>query len=157
MNNVTLIGRLTRDPELRYIPVSGRAVANFTLAVDKALSREKRQEMEAKNQPTADFIRITVWGNMAESCANHLVKGLQVAVQGRIQTGSYKDEDDRWVNTFEVVANQVKFLEWADDVQRGGASQERPMDYGGDQSSNIDNEFGGIEGFHPTDNDDIPF
>ena len=72
MNNVVLIGRLTRDPELRYIPNSGTAVSTFTLAVDKNLSRDKKQEMEAKNQPTADFIRIVVWGKQAENCANYL-------------------------------------------------------------------------------------
>ena len=63
MNSVVLIGRLTRDPELRYTPSSGNAVCSFTLAVDKQLSREKKQEMEARNQPTADFINIAVGEN----------------------------------------------------------------------------------------------
>ncbi len=155
MNNVVLIGRLTRDPELRYIPVSGRAVANFTLAVDKGLSRDKRQELEAKNEPTADFIRITVWGNIAENCANYLAKGRLVGVQGRIQTGSYDDQQGNRRYTFEVVANSVEFLEWGDDnTQRSQSNQQTqsaPADKG------ISNDFGGIEGFHPTDNDDIPF
>ena len=92
MNNVVLIGRLTRDPELRYIPVTGTAVARFSIAVDKGLSREKKQEMESKNQPTADFINIVVWGKTAENCANYLVKGRLVGVQGRIQTGSYEKD-----------------------------------------------------------------
>ena len=143
LNNVVLIGRLTRDPELRYIPVTGTAVARFSIAVDKGLSREKKQEMESKNQPTADFINIVVWGKTAENCANYLVKGRLVGVQGRIQTGSYeKDGIKRY--TTEVVANQVEFLEWG-DTNKSQSSDDSSFD------------FGNIEGFHPTDNDDIPF
>ena len=97
MNNVVLIGRLTRDPELRYIPNSGTPVSTFTLAVDKNLSKEKKMEMEAKNQPTADFIRIVVWGKQAENCANFLNKGKLVGINGRIQTGSYDDKDGKRV------------------------------------------------------------
>lgn len=62
LNNVVLIGRLTRDPELRFLPVNGTPVSNFSLAIDKQISKEKRQEMESKGQPTADFINIVVWG-----------------------------------------------------------------------------------------------
>ena len=93
MNNVTLIGRLTRDPELRYIQ-SGTAVCRFSIAVDKQLSREKKQEMESKNQPTADFINIVVWGKMAESCARFTAKGKRVGITGRIQTGSYMNQEN---------------------------------------------------------------
>jgi len=143
LNNVVLIGRLTRDPELRYIPGSGAAVARFGIAVDKGLSREKKQEMESRNQPTADFINITVWGKPAENCANYLVKGRLVGIQGRIQTGSY-EKDGVKVYTTEVVANNVEFLEWGD--------KNKSSDF---NDSGLD--FGGIEGFHPTDNDDIPF
>jgi len=139
MNNVILIGRLTRDPELRYIPVTGNPVARFTLAVDRGLSREKKQEMEAKNQPTADFINIVVWGKAAENCANYLAKGRLVAVQGRIQTSSCEKDGARRYTT-EVVANQVEFLEW-----------------GSKNNDNDDSWDSGFEGFHPTDNDDIPF
>ena len=145
MNNVVLIGRLTKDPELRYIPNSGTPVSTFTLAVDKQLSRDKKQEMEARNQPTADFINIVVWGRMAENCANYLNKGLLVAVQGRIQTGSYEAKDGSRRYTFEVVANNVEFLEWGDN-------KNNTSDFG-----SRDTDFSGIEGFHPTDNDDIPF
>ncbi len=149
MNNVVLIGRLTRDPELRYIPNSGTAVSNFTLAVNMNLSKDKKQEMESKNQPTADFIRIVVWGKQAENVANYVVKGRLVAVNGRIQTGSYDDKDGKKVYTFDVVANNVEFLEWGDSANKseGGSNQF-------DQSNS---SYSGIEGFHPTDNDDIPF
>lgn len=158
MNNVVLIGRLVRDPELRYIPSSGMAVANFTLAVDRGLSRDKKQEMEAKGQPTADFIRITVWGKQAENCANYLRQGLQTAIQGRIQTGSYTDNQGNRVYTTDVVANSVEFLEWPDNNtggmgQAGGMTQQqRPQ-----QNQPKNDDFGGIEGFQPADNDDIPF
>ena len=142
MNHVVLIGRLTRDPELRYLQ-NGTPVARFALAVDKGLSRVKKQEMEARNQPTADFINIVVWGKTAENCANYLAKGRLVAVQGRIQSGSY-EKDGRRIYTTEVVANQVEFLEWGDTNRKQGFDD-----------SGLD--FGDIEGFHPTDNDDIPF
>ena len=148
MNNVVLIGRLTRDPELRYIPNSGTAVSTFTLAVDKNLSRDKKQEMEAKNQPTAELIRNVAWGKTAELCANYLVKGRLVAIQGRIQTGSYDDKDGKRVYTTDIVASNVEFLEWGDSPNKNP---------GFDNNSQDNSGFSGIEGFHPTDNDDIPF
>lgn len=137
MNNVVLIGRLVREPELRYLPGSGQAISTFTLAVDKGLSKDKKQEMESQNKPSADFIRIIVWGKMGENCANYLAKGRLVGIQGRIQTGSYDDKDGKKVFTSDVVASNVEFLEWGDKPQ----SNEQPNEY---------------EGFHPTD-DSIPF
>lgn len=144
MNNVVLIGRLTRDPELRYIPNSGTAVSTFTLAVDKNLSKDKKAEMESRNQPTADFIRIVVWGKTAENCANFLNKGKLVGVNGRIQTGSYDDKDGKKVYTTEVVANTVEFLEWGDTGNKS-------------PQASASDDFPDVGGFHPTDNDDIPF
>ena len=141
MNTAVLIGRLTRDPELRYIPNSGAAVTNFTLAVDKQLTKDKKEEMESKNQPTADFIRIVVWGKMAENCVNYLAKGRLVAVQGRIQTGSYDAQDGSKRYTFEVVANNVEFLEWGDKK---------------DNTSSQD-AFNDLSMYEPVGNDDIPF
>ncbi len=140
MNNVNLIGRLTRDPELRYIPGSGTAVTKFSIAVDKGLSRDKKQEMESKGQPTADFINIVVWGKSAENSANYLAKGKLVGVQGRIQTGSYDAKDGTKRYTTDIVASNVEFLERADKNNN--------------TNSNI-NDY--MEGFHPVDNDDIPF
>jgi single-strand DNA-binding protein len=149
MNNVVLIGRLTKDPELRYIPNSGTAVSTFSLAVDKNLSKDKKAEMESKNQPTADFVRIVVWGKTAENCANFLNKGKLVGVNGRIQTGSYDDKDGKRIYTTEVVANNVEFLEWGDTGNKSSSQSQS-------QGSN-DNDFPDVGGFHPTDNDDIPF
>ena len=113
MNNVVLIGRLCADPEFRYTP-SGVATSSFRLAVDKGLSKNKKQEMESKGEPTADFINIVVWGKQAENCANYLAKGRLVAIQGRVQSRSWETENGRRYAT-EVVANQVQFLEWGKD------------------------------------------
>lgn len=99
MNRVFLIGRLTRDPELRYTP-NGAAVATFTVAVDRKFNRNE-----------ADFIPIVVWNKTAENCANYLGKGRLVAVEGRLQIRSYETQEGqkRWVT--EVVADEVKFLD----------------------------------------------
>lgn len=142
MNKAILIGRLVADPELRYLQ-NGTAVANFTLAVDRGMSKQKKQEAEAAGQQTADFIRVVAWGKTAENVANYLKKGLQTAVDGRIQTGSYTNDQGQKVYTTEVNANYVEFIEWPDkDQGSGGYNQDT---------------YGGIEGFYPTDNDDIPF
>lgn len=109
MNKVFLIGRLTKDPELRYTQ-TGQAVVSFTLAVDKRLSRQKKQEMESQNRPTADFPRITVWGMQAENVSKYLRKGSQCAIDGRLETGSYQDKDGKMVYTTDVVADNVEFL-----------------------------------------------
>ena len=110
LNKVVLIGRLTKDPDLRYTQ-SGIAVARFTLAVDRGF---KNQDGEKQ----ADFIPITVWRGAAESCAKHLAKGRLVAVVGRIQTGSYEKDGQRHYTT-EVVADEVRFLEWGDKQEQG--------------------------------------
>lgn len=104
MNKVVLIGRLTKDPELRFTPGNGTAVASFTLAVDRRYKKDGQQE--------ADFIPIVVWGKQAESTANYVSKGKLVGISGRIQTRSYdaKDGTKRYVT--EVVSDEVQFLEW---------------------------------------------
>ena len=102
MNNVVLIGRLTRDPELSYTPNNQTPVCRFTIAVDRP--RRNGEDMGA------DFIRITVWGKQAENCDRFISKGRQVGVSGRIQTGSYKNREGITVYTTEVVADRVEFL-----------------------------------------------
>lgn len=145
MNSVVLIGRLVRDPELRFVAGSGRAVANFTLAVDKNLARDKKKEFEEKGQPTADFIRIVVWGKQAENCANFLTKGRLVAVNGSITTSSYKTNTGETRYSTDVLANNVEFLEWGD--KKPGQSGGEDFNFGPD----VD-DFQAIE-----DDDDIPF
>ncbi|MDO5688781.1 MAG: single-stranded DNA-binding protein [Tissierellia bacterium] len=121
MNSVVLIGRLVRDPELRYAAETGNPFGNFTIAVDRMLSRERKQENEAKGLPTADFIRILVSGKTAENCGNFLAKGRLVAVQGRIETGSYTNNQGQKVYTTDVRADRVQFLEWGDKAANQGA------------------------------------
>jgi len=103
LNRIILIGRLTRDVELRYTQ-EGKAVANFTLAVDRPF---KNQQGEKE----ADFIRTIVWGKQAENCANYIGKGRLVAVDGRLQIRSYEGQDGDRKYITEVVAETVKFLD----------------------------------------------
>lgn len=102
INRVVLVGRLTKDVELRYTP-SGVAVGKFTLAVNRTFKSE--------GQPDADFVNCVVWRKPAENAANFLKKGSLAGVEGRIQTGSYEGQDGKRVYTTEVVADSVQFLE----------------------------------------------
>lgn len=103
LNRVVLVGRLTRDPELRYTP-TGIAVTQFTLACDRPFGgKEKEKE--------ADFIPVVVWRGAAEACANHLAKGRLTAVEGRIQTRNYENNEGQKIYVTEVVADNVRFLE----------------------------------------------
>lgn len=126
LNKVIIIGRLTKDPDLRYTQ-SGMAVCQFTLAVNKNLSKEKKEEMEAQNKATADFPRIIVWGKMGENASRYLKKGKQCAVEGSIQTGMYKDKDGKTVYTTDVLANNVEYLNNYQDKNN--------------QNNNLDDEF----------------
>lgn len=110
MNHVVLIGRLTRDPELRYTP-NGVAVANFTLAVDRRFTNQAGER-------ETDFIPIVVWQKLAETCANHLHKGRLVAVDGRLQIRSYETQDGQKRRVAEVVAGNVQFLDRANESKR---------------------------------------
>ena len=102
MNKVVLIGRLTKDLELRYTPGTGMAVTTVTLAIDRFNASTKQRE--------ADFISVVIWGKQAENTANYMSKGSQMAISGRIQTRSYdaKDGTKRYIT--EVVAQEVSFL-----------------------------------------------
>lgn len=113
MNKVILIGRLTRDPELRFTPANGVAVATFTLAIDRPF-------LNQKGEREADFIRIVTWRKLAETCANNLQKGRLVAVSGRIQSRSYENQEGQRRYITEVVADEVKFLDWPKDTEKSG-------------------------------------
>lgn len=102
MNKVFLIGRLTRDPELRYTS-SNIATATFSLAVDRNFTNQNGER-------EADFINIVVWRKQAENVKNYLTKGSQVAIDGRIQTRSYDGQDGQKRYVTEVVADNVQFL-----------------------------------------------
>ena len=102
MNKVILIGRLTRDPELRYTS-SNVPTASFSVAVDRNFTNQNGER-------EADFINIVVWRKQAENCKNYLTKGSQVAIEGRIQTRNYDGQDGKKVYVTEVVADNVQFL-----------------------------------------------
>lgn len=110
LNRVILIGRLTRDPELRYTN-SGVAVAQFTLAVDRPFTNQQGER-------EADFIPIVTWRQLAENCANYLQKGRLAAVEGRIQVRNYENAEGRRVYVTEVIADNVRFLESASARQQ---------------------------------------
>ena len=143
MNNVVLIGRLTRDPEMRYTTGQNQmAVTNFTLAIDRPVKQGQEKQ--------TDFIRITVFGRMAENCDRYLAKGRRTAVQGRIQTGSYTNKNGQTVYTTDVVAGNVEFLEYS---QSGNNSQHQSQPARQEPAQ----EYDIPEGFQTVSDDDIPF
>lgn len=120
MNSAVIIGRLTRDPELRYLD-SGTAVCRFIVAVDKQMKKDKKEQLREQGKPTADFIPVNVWGNMGETSAKYLSKGSKVAVQGEITTGQYKTDSGETRYTTDLTARNVQFL---DDKQRQAELQQ---------------------------------
>lgn len=148
MNSVILIGRLARDPELSYTPNTQTAVGRFTIAVD-------RPKRDGEDQG-ADFIRVTVWGRQAETCDRYLTKGRQVAVHGRIQTGSYRDRSGETVYTTDVVADRVEFLGSAGGENLGsdGRNQQNGRTTQHQNTTLQNGDFGG--GFS-TMNEDVPW
>ena len=101
MNKVILIGRLAKDPEVRYTQ-SGKAVASFPLAVNRPWSKDGKQ--------TADFIPIIAWQKLAEIVGNNLIKGAQISIEGRMQVRSYDAQDGSKRYVTEIVANEIEFL-----------------------------------------------
>ena len=118
INSITLVGRLTKEVELRYTQ-AGKGVASFTIACDRPF---KNQQGEKET----DFINIVVWGNQAEHCANYLSKGKLAGVEGRLQIRSFDGQDGqkRWVT--EVVANRVAFLSPKDSNQQQWPPERQP-------------------------------
>ena len=145
MNHVQLIGRLTKDPELRYTS-QGVAVATFTLAVQRNFS-------DGNGERQTDFIQCIAWRKLAETIANHLVKGSLIACEGRIQTRNYENQQGQRVYVTEVVVNEVQFLESKEQMQHRKATK---------QQSFLDNQ--NLEETMPTymsdesySADDLPF
>lgn len=139
MNVVTLYGRLTKDPDLRYSQ-SGTANVFFTVAVDRGMSKEKREEAQAQGRPTADFIPCKAFGKTAEMISNYFHKGNRIAVEGSINTGSYEKDGQR-VFTTDVIVNRVHFVETAKESGGGGQG---PSDFA-------------PQGYYTVDQKDIPF
>lgn len=116
INRFVLVGRLTKDPELRYTP-NGVAVCRFTLAVNRTFT-------DGQGERQADFINIVVWRKQAENSSNYLKKGHLCGIEGRIQTGSYEGQDGKRVYTTEVIADSVQFLEPRNS--QGNSSNAKP-------------------------------
>ena len=148
MNSVVLIGRLTRDPEIRYTANTQMAVASFTVAIDRPV--------RAGGEKQTDFPRVTVFGKQAENCERFLAKGRLVGVQGRLQTGSYTNKDGATVYTTDVVADRVEFLEWGDRNERGQGGARGGASFGQGQAAKPDKVDAVPEGFSAID-EDIPF
>ena len=120
MNKVFLIGRLSRDPELRHT-TSGMAVCQINVAISRRTGQGR--------DPETDFINVVVWDKQAENVAKYLAKGRQVAVEGRIQTRSYDNNEGKKTYVTEVVANNVEFLGSVNDNPRSSSPvEENPFD-----------------------------
>ena len=139
MNKVFLVGRLTRDPELRYTS-SNLANMRCSIAVDRTYQREGEER-------GTDFINIVAFGNRAETMKKYLTKGSQIAVDGRIQTGSYDGQDGKKVYTTDVIVENFQFLD---------SKGSRPVSDDSD-SSLTPSDFPDFEGDSSSNNSDDPF
>ena len=151
LNRIILIGRLTRDPELRYTP-AGVAVTQFTLAVDRNFTGQNGER-------EADFIPVVTWRQLAETCANYLRKGRLAAVEGRIQVRNYENNEGKRVYVTEVIADNVRFLESSQNREGGNASSggsmpEEPA-FGGGNGGN--SARGNNNNFSRSNNNQDPF
>ena len=157
MNIAILIGRLTRDPELRYIPSTGRPVATFSIAVDRTFVGKDGQKQ-------ADFFNIVVWGKQAENVANYLAKGNQVAIRGQIQNRSYETPNGEKRYVTEIIADNVQFLGKPsgsaprNDFSQGPTSDNDFMPTGYEEDANAFSPKGLDEdGYRALEDDDVPF
>lgn len=138
MNKVILMGRLTRDPEVRYTQTNNTLVASFSLAVNRRFVRQGEERQ-------ADFINIVAWSKLGEFCSKYFKKGQQVGIIGRIQTRSWDDDQGQKHYVTEVVAEEAYFA----DSKREA-----------DANNSFDNAFGDMPStsdFETTSNDDLPF
>jgi single-strand DNA-binding protein len=157
LNRIVLIGRLTRDPELRYTP-AGVAVTQFSLAVDRPYSSQQGEK-------EADFITIVTWRTLAETCANYLRKGRLTAVEGRLQIRNYDNSEGKKIYVTEVIADNVRFLESSNSGgnREEGASSTSSTSGTGGGSRNTNARGGNQDPFSddgkPIDisDDDLPF
>lgn len=143
MNNINLIGNMTKDPELKYIPGSGTAVATFTIGVKRSFAKEGEQQ--------TDFVFCQVFGKIAENVSNYCNKGSKVGVTGELRIDSWKDESGNYKSITKVNCRSVEFLSKS-DATKGQGTGFTP-NYGTDfEPSGLD-----PQGFQAIDDDDIPF
>ena len=142
MNKVILMGRLTRDPEVRYTQTNNTLVCTFSLAVNRRFKQE--------GQPDADFFNIVAWSKTGEFCSKYFKKGQQVGVIGRLQTRNYDDKDGKKVYVTEVVAEETYFA----DSRRDSDGSTGSTFTGVDAPFNVQE---GSSDFTPVTDDDLPF
>lgn len=147
MNKVILLGRLTKDPEIRFTTTSSTAIANFTLAVNRKFAKQGDEQQ-------ADFIPVVAWGKTAEFCEKYFKKGQQVSIVGRIQVRKWVDKEGGNRYSTEVVAEEVYFA----DSKRTGDSPAPAHEDVFAPPNQYQDLTEGSDGFKPTDNDDeLPF
>lgn len=134
LNKVLLIGNLTRDPELRYVP-SGTAVATFTIAVNRVYTSQAGEKKEETS-----FVRVVVWGRRAEVCGEYLRKGSPVFIEGRLQSRNWETQDGQKRSTIEVIADNVQFLRGAEKTQGAPGKTEAPPEEV--ETINLNDEMG---------------
>jgi len=144
MNKVILLGRLTKDPELRYTAANNTAICTFTLAVNRRFAK-------AGEEKQADFISIVVWDKLAEFCGKYFLKGRQVAIAGRIQTRTWDDNEGKRHYVTEVVAEEAYFADSKpDDMPRRSENTNPAFD-----SPALPSEDDGF--YQDNDDDELPF
>ena len=149
MNKVVLMGRLTRDPEVRYSAgENALAIARYTLAVDRRFRRD--------GEATADFINCVAFGRTAEFAEKYFRQGLRIVVSGRIQTGSYTNREGQKVYTTEVVVEEQEFAESKAASQQNNSGAERTYS-GGQQAKQPQQSRTSSDGFMDVDDDALPF
>ena len=141
MNSVSLMGRLTRDPEVRYTANTQMANARFVVAVNRKLSKEKRHEAENNGYPTADFISCVAWGKTAENIGNYFHKGNRIAITGHIQTGSYENQQGQRIYTTDVVVDSFDFVESSKDNGNATQGYSSPEDMGMSGQESFDSDL----------------
>ena len=146
MNEIILIGRLAQDPEIRYTQTSGKAVAQFNLAVNRRVRQGEH--------PQADFIPIVVWDKLAEVVGNNLSKGRKIAVRGRLQIRPYETNDGQKRRATEVIANDIEFLDYKDGNNSAASSSVKTNTGNGAGSNGFDFNSFGTEVFPE---EEIPF
>jgi single-strand DNA-binding protein len=152
MNKVCLLGRLTKDPEMRYTAANNTALCTFTIAVDRRFQRQGEEKQ-------ADFILTKAWGKTAEFVNNYFTKGKRIAITGRIEVNSWDDNDGKRRWSTDVVAEDVFFV----DSKKDGAGSPGKA-YSGDQTAKApvvelnENTKDATDGFYPLEeDDDLPF
>lgn len=148
MNSANIIGRLTRDPELRYT-ANNFPVCTFSVAIDRRGKEEKK----------TNYIPVKVLGKTAENCGKYLAKGRLVGISGQIETESYQDKEGNWHNLWNVLASAVEFLEWGEKKEATQAQQFEAEQFTQAEQArqNINQTLGINAQFEDIFNDDIPF